>query len=376
MRILSLLLIALLLSGCAGQEVLETTQEWQNTVPVMTVPSPEVPSDPLDALLASMTLEEKAGQLFLARCNAESALADIENYHLGGLVLFAVDFEKEDPVTLTAKLRQYQQAAAIPLLLAVDEEGGIVTRISRYSAFRSRPFPSTRETYDSGGMDWVLAVEDEKCALLKNLGLNVNLGPVCDITTDPGAFLYARSLGQDAQTTARFVSRTVELMDRYQIGSVLKHFPGYGNNADTHTGIVRDSRSLGSLEQTDLVPFAAGIEAGCGAILVSHTIVEALDPELPASLSPAVHRYLRQDMGFSGVIVTDDLVMQAITDRYGAGEAAVMALQTGNDLLCATDYPVQYEAILDALASGRISRETLDAAVRRVLAWKQELGLL
>lgn len=141
-------------------------------------------------------------------------------------------------------------------------------------------------------------------------------------------------------------------------------------------GIAVDSRPMSQLEEYDLIPFAAGIQAGCGAILVSHTIVAALDEDFPASLSPAVHRYLRREMGFEGVILTDDLVMEAITDQYGAGEAAVLAVLAGNDLLCSTDYPVQYEAVLAAVKEGRIDAELLNAAVRRVLQWKQDLGLL
>ena len=110
--------------------------------------------------------------------------------------------------------------------------------------------------------------------------------------------------------------------------------------------------------------------------MVGHIITEAFDPELPASLSPAVHRYLREDLGFSGVIMTDDLVMQAITDQYGAGEAAVMAVLAGNDLLCSTEYAVQYAAVLPAVLDGRIDIDVLNRAVRNVLEWKISLGLL
>ena len=110
--------------------------------------------------------------------------------------------------------------------------------------------------------------------------------------------------------------------------------------------------------------------------MVGHIITEAFDPELPASLSPAVHRYLREDLGFSGVIMTDDLVMQAITDQYGAGEAAVMAVLAGNDLLCSTEYAVQYQAVLQAVLDGRIDIDVLNSAVRNVLKWKISLGLL
>ena len=245
-----------------------------------------------------------------------------------------------------------------------------------FCIFRSRKFNSPRNLYQSGGLDNILMEEAEKCALLTSLGINVNLGPVCDIATDPNAFMYPRSLGENKDITSRYTEAVVSLMGDYDLGSCLKHFPGYGNNPDTHTGIAVDSRSLEELEGKDLLPFAAGIEAGCGAILVSHTIVEALDENLPASLSPAVHQYLRNTMGFSGVILTDDLVMQAITDTYGAGEAAVLAVLAGNDLLCSTEYMVQYESVLAAVLSGRIDIDTLNNAVRNVLEWKTELGLI
>lgn len=383
------LLAVLTLSGC-GSPPAETLPESRptasqpepispETVPAISTPpapQPPAPKDPLDEILENLTIEERVGQLFLARCDDAAARTDVQAYHLGGFVLFKEDFENQMPDTVRAKLSDYQAAARLPLLLAVDEEGGTVTRISRFKAFRDKPFPSIRSLYASGGIDSVLTVEAEKCQLLKELGLNVNLGPVCDISTDPGAFMYQRSLGLDAATTASVTANLVTLMSRNQIGSVLKHFPGYGNNADTHTGIAVDSRSLEELEGNDLLPFVSGIQAGCGAILVSHTIVEALDADTPASLSPIVHSYLREVMGFDGVILTDDLVMQAITDAYGAGEAAVLAVLAGNDMLCSTDYATQYQAVLDAVMDGRISFDTLNAAVRHVLQWKQSLGLL
>jgi len=377
MRIFALLLCIVLLTGCGSSPVKAPTQEQPTQAETQSpAPLPTEAPDPIGEIISRMSLEERVGQLFLARCDNEVALNDIEAYHLGGFVLFAQDFEAETPDSLRQKLSGYQSAAKIPMLLAVDEEGGSVTRVSRYPAFRDTPFPSPRKLYANGGMEAVLLCEKEKCELLSSLGLNVNLAPVCDITTEPRAFLYQRSLGQSPEITSDFIRDTVKQMGSSRVGSCLKHFPGYGNNDDTHTGIAVDSRSLQELEERDLCPFRAGIAAGCDAILVSHTIVEALDPEMPASLSPAVHRYLRKSLGFSGVIVTDDLVMEAITDLYGAGEAAVLAVLAGNDLLCSTEYRVQYEAVLDAVLTARIDFDTLNNAVRNVLEWKMELGLI
>lgn len=355
-----------------GTTVPPTAETLQDTVPATTLPEP----DPIESLLESMTTEEKVGQLFLARCPEDSALEDIQTYHLGGYILFGRDFDDQTPDSIRQTLEGYQAAAEIPLLIAVDEEGGTVCRVSSRKAFRDSRFPSPRSLFESGGMEAAVAAEAEKSRLLASLGINVNMAPVCDITTDPAAFMYSRSLGQDPDITGDYIAQTVNTMDSYGIGSVLKHFPGYGNNADTHVGIAVDERSLEELESRDLIPFRRGIEAGCGAILVSHTFVNGLDTELPASLSPAVHSYIRDEMGFEGVIVTDDLVMQAITDLYGAEEAAILAVLAGNDLLCSTEYALQYTAVLEAVREGRISEALLNQAVGRILRWKRELGLL
>lgn len=384
MKRFAFLLSLLLLCGCAAQEAAQTSVSTvaptaAPTTPPTTAPTqpaPTEPEDPIRLMLNQMSLEERVGQLFLARCDANTAVTDLQTYHLGGFVLFAQDFEGQTPDSLREKLTSYQSAAKIPMLIAVDEEGGTVTRVSRYSAFRASPFLSPREYYEQGGMELVVQAEEEKSQLLHDLGISVNLGPVCDLADDPQAFMYQRSMGSDIQTVSDFVTGTVQIMGENSIGSALKHFPGYGNNTDTHTGMAVDSRTLDELAQRDLLPFAAGIQAGCDAILVSHTIVEAFDPSLPASLSPAVHQYLREDMSFSGVILTDDLVMQAITDTYGAGEAAVMAVLAGNDLLCSTEYATQYQAVLDAVLEGRIDIDVLNQAVRHVLQWKIDLGLL
>ncbi len=375
-HVLFLLMLSLLLCGCGASASENISETIPQTAPVQLEPKETIPSDPLQQLLESMSLEDRVGQLFLVRCQADTALQDIKTYHFGGFVLFGMDFQDQTPETITDTIAAYQSAAKVPMLMAVDEEGGTVTRISQYPQFRSEPFPSPRSLYAQGGMALLSQTEIEKCQLLGSLGLNVNLAPVCDITTQPGAVLYDRSLGQSADITSELISQTVTLMTQNKIGSVLKHFPGYGNNADTHVEMARDSRSLEELESSDLLPFAAGIDAGADAIMVSHTIVEALDSELPASLSPAVHTYLRSNMGFDGVILTDDLAMGAITEQYGSGEAAVLAVLAGNDLICCTDYAVQYEAVLDAVLSGRISYYQLTDSVLRILKWKQALGLL
>jgi len=374
-QLLSLFLIVLCLAGCGKNASVS------DPLPSTTIPSaatPEGVPDPLPEQLskedpvAAMTDEELVGQLFLAGYPGyDAALASIESKHIGGYVLFGKYLKHQTPSGIRRELEHLQAASSVPLLIAVDEEGGDVTRVSSYPQFRQERFPSPRTLYDRGGLEMVLDTEREKCQLLHSLGINVNLAPVCDVTTDPDAFMYGRSLGQSPEITGAYVAAVTELMQQAQIGSVLKHFPGYGNNDDTHIGAALDTRSLESLEGNDLVPFRAGIEAGCNAIMVSHTIIRALDDTTPGSLSPIVIGYLRETMGFDGVIMTDDLSMKAITDVYGAGESAVLAFLAGNDMLCCSKYEEQYDAVLQAVRDGRISRERLEQSVLRILQWKQ-----
>ena len=345
----------------------QETSGWE-TEPMST-------GDPMEALMDSLTLEQKVGQIFLARCPETGAAEAVRQYHLGGFVLFDRDFEGETPSSMAQKIAGYQGVSHIPLLIAVDEEGGTVNRVSSHKAFRAYPFPSPRALYTKGGLELIHNTEAEKAQLLSGLGINVNLAPVCDVTTNPSAFMYRRSLGQSPAVTGEFVADSIQTMGRFGVAAVMKHFPGYGNNADTHTGIARDSRSLETLETEDMQPFFAGISAGGGAILVSHTIVEAIDPECPASLSQPMNYYLRLAMNFGGVIITDDLSMDAIAAQYGTEEAAVLAVLAGNDLLCSTEFETQYSAVLKACRSGRIPEAVLNEAVERVLRWKAQMGL-
>ena len=290
-------------------------------------------------LISSMTLEEKVGQLFFVRCPADSAVEDVSTYHLGGYILFGRDTKDKTANELIQTIQHYQDAAAIPLLMGVDEEGGTVVRVSSNPHLRSEKFASPQRLYALGGMDRVLTDTREKDVLLRALGFNVNLAPVADVSTDPGDFIYARAFGQDAAATADYVSAVTGRMRTDAMGSVLKHFPGYGSNADTHTGIAVDDRPYEDFVNSDFLPFLAGMAAGgdTAAVLVSHNIAECMDPDLPASLSPAVHDILRNHLSFDGVVMTDDLAMDAVSAYAQDGAVAVMALQAGNDLVLTTD---------------------------------------
>ena len=341
-------------------------------------PIPEPPVDPLEKLLGSMTLEEKVGQLFFVRCPAESSAEDVQTYHLGGYILFGRDTKDKTANALIQAIQSYQDNASIPLLIGVDEEGGTVVRVSSNPCLRSSKFQSPQKLFASGGMERITADAREKDVLLKALGFNVNLAPVADVSTNSSDFIYPRAFGQDAAATADYVSAVTAQMAADGMGSVLKHFPDYGDNADTHTGIAVDERPYEDFVNSDFLPFSAGFQSGGAmtAVLVSHNIVECMDGELPASLSPNVHRILREELGFDGVVMTDDLAMEAVSAYAGDGAVAVMALEAGNDLVLTTDYRTQIPKVIGAVENGTLSEEAINAACLRVLRWKQALGLL
>ncbi|WP_298019278.1 glycoside hydrolase family 3 N-terminal domain-containing protein [uncultured Dysosmobacter sp.] len=339
---------------------------------------PEAPVDPMERLLSSMTLEEKVGQLFFVRVPADSAVEDVGTYHLGGYILFGRDTQDRTANDLIQTIQRYQDAAAIPLLIGVDEEGGTVVRVSSNPHLRASKFKSPQKLSASGGMEAITADTHEKDVLLHALGFNVNLAPVADVSTSAGDFIYSRSFGQNASATADYVAQVTARMTADGMSSVLKHFPGYGNNVDTHTGIAVDQRPLETFETSDFLPFQAGIQAGGKqtAVLVSHNIMTCVDDALPASLSPAVHEILRGGLGFDGVVMTDDLAMDAVAAYAKDGAVAVMALEAGNDLIITTDYRTQIPKVIEAVESGVLEEPVIDAACLRVLRWKSALGLL
>ena len=379
-------LLLLCLSACGAQPQQQPTppaaeepapvQEAEETPPAPT--AEELAAQAVEDLLASMTLEEKVGQLFFVRCPADGAVEDVSAYHLGGYILFGRDTKDKTANELIQTIQHYQDAASIPLLMGVDEEGGTVVRLSSNPHLRSEKFASPQRLYALGGIERILADTREKDVLLHALGFNVNLAPVADVSTDPGDFIYARAFGRDAAATADYVSAVTGRMRTDAMGSVLKHFPGYGSNADTHTGIAVDDRPYEEFVNSDFLPFLAGMAAGgdTAAVLVSHNIVDCMDASLPASMSPAVHRVLREELGFDGVVMTDDLAMDAVAAYAGDGSVAVMALQAGNDLVLTTDYRTQIPKVLEAVENGTLSMDRVDESCRRVLTWKQNLGLL
>ncbi len=402
----------LLLTGCRKEQIEVFVVTYGETPPGDTRPAPppepepqpeshpEPPSEPepppdprqetVEALLAEMTLEEKVGQMFFVRCPDVGAAERISEYHLGGCLLFTRDFKDSAGEWLserdfTQKILGYQEISSLPLLIGVDEEGGTVARASRNPNLFTEKFKSPQKVFSAGGMEAIALDAVDKNRDLLLYGINVNFAPVADVSTDPADFMYDRAFGQDAEATAAYVETVVTAAGGvsagngdgvYKIGAVLKHFPGYGDNADTHTGVAIDERPYERFLEEDFLPFRAGIEAGAGAVLMSHNVVVSMDPDLPASLSPEVHRILREELDFQGVILTDDMAMDAVKSYARDGSAAVLAVLAGNDMIITSDFARQIPQVVEAVNGGTIDKALIDRAVERVLGWKYDLGLL
>lgn len=351
-----------------------TTSETTAATTEMTTTAAEE-TDYIGQIIADMTKEEKAGQLLLARYPQADGAEIMSEYHLGGYTFYAADFENRTAEEMTELIDDIQEVCGIPAFMAVDEEGGAVVRVSKWSQFRTAPF-SSQNALGKGGEELIEAETDEKSKLLRSLGINLNLAPVADYTDNKWAYIYNRTFGKDPETTGEYIALTVNVMNENSIGSCLKHFPGYGDNVDTHTGVATDTRAADEFEAADFIPFRYGIDAGATAVMVNHNIVTAFDSERPASVSPEVHRILREKLGFEGVIVTDDMGMDAMLSYVTDESVYVAAVLAGNDLICTSDIPTAYNDILAALNDGRISEEVVDESIRRILSMKISLGLI
>ena len=224
-----------------------------------------------------------------------------------------------------------------------------------------------------GGFEQIKQDTIYKSKVLSHLGLNLNLAPVVDVSVNPNDYMYERSFGSGTELTSTYAKTVIESSKDTGVSYTLKHFPGYGNNADTHTGSSVDQRSYDDILNNDLPPFEVGIKAGAEAVLVSHNTVTSIDASNPASLSASVHNLLRNKLNFTGIIITDDLDMGAISS---ISDATVKAILAGNDLIITTDYEDSVNQVKKALQNGTISEDLIDKLAFRILAWKYYKGIM
>ena len=323
----------------------------------------------LSNIVQAMTIEDKAGQLLLV-LDSKNLLTD---QTMSGCVLFEDDFANKSRNEVIENIERYQSNAKYPMIIAVDEEGGSVVRVSKY--LRDNRFRLPQDVYKSGGMDSIISDATEKSEYLKEFGINVNLAPVADVATNEDDYIYRRSFGVDADATSNYVRNVVMAMSDIKMGSVLKHFPGYGS-APGSGGTYHDSRDFNSLKNNDLLPFKAGIEAGANSILVTNNIINSVDNQNPATLSKDIHNLLREDLKYNGVIMTDDVTDLNSNEFGNDSEIVIKAIKAGNDLIMTSRPQIYFESLITAINNDEICLNELDLSVLRVIAWKDSLDII
>ncbi len=382
-RILSvvLLLCVLGLTGC-GSQTPAPTPTPAATPSAMPTPTPEpTPTpDPVAEALAAMTTQEKVGQLLVAGIGGteagEDGLQAIQDYQVGGVILFGRNVESAQQLAdLTNELKTLN-GDNTPLFLCVDQEGGRVDRMPPEVDDLSSAYDYIAAGGDPLERGKVLAAQ---CAAF---GFNLDFSTCLDIWSNPdNTVIGDRAYGSDPDTVTSAGLAVNQGLEQGGVIPVVKHFPGHGDTStDSHVDLPVVGKTAEELEEFELIPFQAAIDQGTPCVMVAHILMTQIDPDLPASLSPkVVDGLLRQEMGFDGVVCTDDLTMGAISNTYGMGEAAVMAVEAGCDLLLvcheADNLTAARDALLSAVDAGRISMERLDESVYRILSLKQEYGL-
>lgn len=307
-------------------------------------------------LLDAMSIEEKIGQMIIADCPQEGAQETAVACRLGGYVIGEQYFADKTKEQVAEEIESLQSAQLIPMFTAVAEEGGAVNAVSTNSLLRGFPFWSVQELYEEGGLDWIFSDTQEKSILLKSLGINMNLAPVCNVAKDSSDEIYERSFGKSAEETAEYVKTVVRTMNDYSLGSVLKYFPAYSGNV--------------SINEEDNKPFKAGIEEGATAVLVSSDVYMEDDMQTAAVFSHELHEALRHSMNFQGIIMADMNTSENMPD------SAVNAVLAGNDMLYTNSCETAVLEISQAVQDGRVSIERINQSVLRILASKIKLGII
>lgn len=359
-------------------------------------------ADPVAALLQQMTLREKVGQLFMIRpdsldlaipqeeindehADGVTALSDamrqtLQDYPVGGICQFGKNIT--DPQQIAQFNADLQAASKIPLLISVDEEGGVVARLANHPAFDLPRYESAAAVGETGDPEAARGMGATIGAYLKDYGFTMDFAPDADVYTNPAnTVIGTRAFSQDAATAAAMAGAMAQGLQEQGVLPTLKHFPGHGDTAeDSHSGLAYSHRTKEEMLECEFLPFLQPTEGENGigphAIMVGHIAAPALDGDTPASLSyPIVTELLRGELlqGGDVLVVTDSLAMGAITEQYTPAEAAVQALNAGCDILLMPNGLTEaFDGVVAAVENGTVSEERLNESVARILRVKQQ----
>src|SRR6266516_4565084 len=363
----------------------ETNQHYDLTPGATVQATPQLtPQQFVNLVIQNMTLDQKLGQMLIVQFVGPNYSLDISTmisqYHVGAVLLFTVNNNIVDKAQLKGLIQQMQSNSSIPMVVAIDQEGGTVDRLKALDEPRP-PAADIGATNDTGK---AMAAGIRDAQDLASYGFNLNLAPVVDVTNVYNTQLYDRTYGNNAALVTKMAQAYLYgLQQSGKVLGTLKHFPGLGDvGVDPHSGVPNLYRSKSDLEAIDWAPYRALIQQdNVYAIMVTHEIVHAIDGSKPSSLSyKVVSGILRNEFGFQGVIMTDSLTMEGITAYYTEGQAAAVAVEAGSDLLMGATTPADVasmiEGIKQAIATGEISQQRIDDSVRRILMLKFHMGLL
>ena len=347
-------------------------------------------ADPVGRAIASLSLEQRVCQLFVVRpedivdvgtvvAAGEATREALRRRPVGGICYFGRNLEDPDQVRrMLANVESFsEEAVGLPILRAVDEEGGTVARVASNPAFGVANVGDMRSVGAGGDADAAGAAAETVAAYLADLGFNLDFAPVADVAP-AGSVMGRRSFGDDPDLVASMVAAQVRGFAGRGVGCCAKHFPGIGYaSGDSEVEPISLDGTVDDLAARELVPFAAAVAAGVPMVMVGHlSCAGVTGTDEPASLSSAVvGDLLRGRLGFSGVAITDSLGMGAVTARRTPAEAAVAALEAGQDLiLMPADFESALQGVLDAVSSGRIDEGRIEDSLRRVVALKLALA--
>ncbi|AQQ53132.1 beta-N-acetylhexosaminidase [Planococcus lenghuensis] len=334
-------------------------------------------------ILSTMSLEEKIGQMMIAGISGtalnSSAVSLIDEYQVGGLILYSANLtDIPQSIALLNQLQAENSENRFPLFLSVDQEGGRVSRLPD----QLLNFPVNQVIGNVNNAQYSYEIGELLGEELNSFGFNVNFAPVLDVNSNPdNPVIGDRSFSPDPHIVSDLGIQTMKGMQSQGIIPVIKHFPGHGDTSvDSHLELPVVNKTLDELKNLELIPFTEAIEHGADAVMVAHILLPELDAEYPATLSPEIiDGLLRDQLDFNGVVITDDMTMQAITDHYGIGPAAVQSVIAGSDiLLVAHHYDAiveTHKALVKAVEEGVISEERIDESVQRILQLKKKYEL-
>lgn len=340
----------------------------------------------IEESLQGMSLEEKVGQLFMVAYRGEGVttiqetmIKDLETYYPGGIILFGENIQSPDQTKTF--ITSLQEESKYPLFIGVDEEGGLVSRITNNPDMGYEALAPMGTIGEAGDLSKGREVGSYLGMTLKELGFNLDFAPVGDINTNPlNPVIGNRAFGQEPHIVSDMVSEVIIGLQENGVSASVKHFPGHGDTlADSHKGQVQVEHNIERLRQVEWLPFEEAIKVGVDTVMVGHiNTPNATSDGLPASLSKEmITTYLRGELGYNGIVITDALEMGAISNYYSSAEACITAIKAGVDiLLMPLDWKEGYDGVMNAVNQGDIKIETIDDAVRRVLSIKVKRGLL